>query len=97
MEKFKNTIMGKITIGAIQSWGENDSEGNWYRPTLEQAEKMVSEGGVYYGAAAATNKKTYGSEIAAIKGLVKLIGDTEGISEEEKVKHLQYLKMLYPN
>lgn len=92
MEKFKNTIMGKITIGAIQSWGENDSNGQWYRPTLKQAEEMVSEGGVYHGAAAATSKKTYGSEIAAINGLVKLIGDTEGISEEEKVKLAEQIK-----
>lgn len=92
MEKFKNTVMGKITIGAIKSWGEEDKEGNWYRPTQEQAEEMVSEGGIYYGADAATNKKTYGSEKAAIKGIVKLIGDLEGISEEEKLKLEEEIK-----
>lgn len=92
MEKFKNTMMGKITIGAIKSWGENDVKGNWYRPTQEQAEEMVSEGGIYYGAAAATSKKTYGSEVAAIKGIVKLIADAEGISEEEQEKLTEKLK-----
>lgn len=92
MEKFKNTIMGKITIGAIKSWGENDEQGNWYRPTQEQAEEMVSEGGVYYGAAAATSKKTYGSELAAINGIVNLIAKAEGISEEEQEKLKEQLK-----
>lgn len=92
MEKFKNTIMGKITIGAIKSWGENDEQGNWYRPTQEQAEEMVSEGGVYHGAAAATSKKTYGSELAAINGIVKLIANAEGISEEEQENLTEQLK-----
>ena len=92
MEKFKNTIMGRITIGAIKSWGENDENGNWYKPTQEQAEEMVSEGGVYYGAAAATGKKTYGSELAAINGIVNLIAKTEGISEEEQEKLKEQLK-----
>lgn len=92
MEKFKNTIMGKITIGAIKSWGENDEQGNWYRPTQEQAEEMVSEGGVYHGAAAATSKKTYGSELAAINGIVNLIAKAEGISEEEQERLTEQLK-----
>ena len=92
MEKFKNTIMGRITIGAIKSWGENDENGNWYKPTQAQAEEMVSEGGVYYGAAAATGKKTYGSELAAINGIVNLIAKTEGISEEEQEKLKEQLK-----
>ena len=92
MEKFKNTIMGRITIGAIKSWGENDENGNWYKPTQSQAEEMVSEGGVYYGAAVATSKKTYGSELAAINGIVNLIAKTEGISEEEQEKLKEQLK-----
>ncbi len=71
--KFKDTVMGKITKGAIISWSENDKKG----------EK-------------ATNKKTYGLEIAAINGLVELTSKEKEISEEEKkalsdqVKHDSY-------
>lgn len=83
MPEFKDTIMGKMTIGAIKNWGENDKDGNWYRPTQEQAEAMVSEGGVYPDAETATNNKTYGSELAAIDGLVELIAKSEGITPEE--------------
>ena len=83
MPEFKDTIMGKMTIGAIKNWGENDKDGNWYSPTQEQAEAMVSEGGVYPDAEIATNNKTYGSELAAIDGLVELIAKSEGITPEE--------------
>lgn len=83
MAEFKDTIMGKMTIGAIKNWGENDKDGNWYSPTQEQAEAMVSEGGVYPDAETATNNKTYGSELAAIDGLVELIAKSEGITPEE--------------
>ena len=79
--EFKDTIMGKITKGAIISWGENDENGNWFTPTEEQAEQMLSEGGLalgekvidYSSSDKATNDKTYGSEVAAINGLVELI------------------------
>lgn len=89
---FKNTIMGKITKGAIISWGENDENGNWFIPTEEQAEAMLSEGGLrlgdkvidYSSSDKATNDKTYGSEVAAVKGLVELIGKSKGMSEEKK-------------
>ena len=90
--KFKDTIMGKITKGAIISWGENDEKGDWFQPTEEQAEQMLTEGGLqlgeknidYSSSEKATNEKTYGSEIAAINGLVALISKGKEISEEEK-------------
>ncbi len=92
MEEFKNTIMGKITKGAIFEWGENNEKGEWFVPTEEQAEAMLSEGGLkmgeniidYSSSEKARNGKTYGSEIAAIDGIVTLIEKTEGISEKEK-------------
>ena len=49
MEEFKNTIMGKITKGAIFEWGENNEKGEWFVPTEEQAEAMLSEGGLKMG------------------------------------------------
>lgn len=83
MAEFKDTIMGKMTINAIKNWGENDKDGNWYAPTQEQAEAMVAADGVYPDAETATNNKTYGSELAAIDGLVELIARSEGITPEE--------------
>ncbi len=91
-EEFKNTIMGKITKGAIIEWGENDENGEWFVPTEEQTEAILNKGGLkigekiidYSSSEKATNEKTYGSEIAAIDGLVELIQKSEGLSEEEK-------------
>ena len=40
MEEFKNTIMGKITKGAIFAWGENNEKGEWFVPTEEQTEAI---------------------------------------------------------
>ena len=99
-EKFKDTIMGKMTKGAILNWGENDENNNWFRPTEEQAEAMISEGGLkigkksfdYSSSDKATNGKTYGSEIAAIKGLVDLISKSEGLSQEEQTELMEQMK-----
>ncbi len=91
--EFKNTIMGKITKSAIINWGENDENGIWFIPTAEQAEAIISEGGLqlgenyyidYSSSEKATNGKTYGSEIAAIDGLVELVTTSEGLSDENK-------------
>lgn len=99
-EKFKDTIMGKITKGAILNWGENDENKNWFKPTEEQADAMISEGGTkigeksfdYSSSEKATNGKTYGSEVAAIKGLVELISKSEGLSQEEQTELIEQMK-----
>jgi len=83
--EFKDTIMGKITRDAIMSWGENDENGNWFKPTKAQAEAMLTEGGLkigdhtidYSSRDKATSGKTYGSEIAAIDGITSVIGLSE--------------------
>lgn len=92
MAEFKDTMMGKMTINAIKSWGENDEQGNWYAPTQEQAEKMVSGEGPYATAEKATNNKTYGSEIAAINGLAERVAAKENLNPEQKEKFVQKLK-----
>jgi len=98
---FKDTIMGKMTKGAIMAWGENDENGEWFVPTEEQAEAIISEGGLkltettaidYSSSEKATNGKTYGSEIAAIDGLVELIANYEELSDEEKVELAEEMK-----
>lgn len=97
---FKNTIMGKMTKGAIINWGENDEKGEWFSPTEEQAEAMISEGGLQIGSKTidysssdkAINGKTYGSEGAAMKGLVELIAESEGLSEEQKQELVGQIK-----
>ncbi len=98
--KFKDTIMGKITKGAIISWGENDENGNWFKPTEQQAEEMLTEGGLqlgkktidYSSSDKATNGKTYGSEVAAINGLVELMTNSQEISSEEKTAITEQIK-----
>lgn len=99
-EKFKDTMMGKMTKEAILNWGENDENNEWFKPTEEQAEAMISEGGIQIGEKSfdysssdkATNGKTYGSEIAAIKGLVDLISKSEGLSQEEETELIEQMK-----
>ena len=99
--EFKDTIMGKITKDAIISWGENDEKGEWFVPTDDQAEAMLSDGGLkigdhtidYSSSEKATSGKTYGSEIAAIEGLVELIAKSEGITEIEKKELLEQMKL----
>ncbi len=99
--EFKDTIMGKITKGAIISWGENDENGNWFTPTEEQAEQMLSEGGLtlgekvidYSSSDKATNDKTYGSEVAAINGLVELISKSnKEMTPEERQALTEQIK-----
>ena len=98
--EFKDTIMGKMTKGAIINWGENNEKGEWFAPTEEQAEAMISEGGFkmgeltidYSSSDKATNGKTYGSELAAIDGLVELMGNSEGMSMEEKAGLKEQIK-----
>lgn len=92
MAEFKDTMMAKMTIEAIKSWGENDKDGNWYSPTHEQAEEMVSQGGVYDTSEKATNNKTYGSEVAAIIGLVEQIAKREGLADDEKKELVDQIK-----
>lgn len=98
--KFKDTIMGKITKEAIISWGENDENGNWFKPTEQQAEEMITEGGLqlgdktidYSSSDKATNGKTYGSEVAAINGLVELMTNSQEISSEERATITEQIK-----
>lgn len=96
---FKDTIMGKMTKGAIINWGEKDKDGNWFAPTEEQAEAMLigktEIGGMsfdYSSSEKATNDKTYASEIAAIDGLVELVANYEELSDEEKVELAEEMK-----
>lgn len=98
--QFKETIMGNITEDAIMAWGEENENGEWFQPTEKQAWKMTMEGGLklgekiidYSSSDKATSQKTYGSEIAAIKGLVDLVGKAEGITEEEKTILAEQIK-----
>ncbi len=98
--EFKDTIMGKITKGAIFEWGENDENNEWFVPSEEQADAILSEGGLemgdhiidYSSAEKAVNSKTYGSEEAAIKGIVELMKETNKIPEEEKASLEEQIK-----
>ena len=98
---FKDTIMGKMTKGAIFEWGENNENGEWFVPTEEQADAILSEGGLslgeghlidYSSSEKATNNKTYGSEVAAIDGIVDLVAKKEGITDEEKATLVEQIK-----
>lgn len=98
--EFKDTIMGKMTKDAIIAWGENNENGEWFVPTNEQAETMLSDGGLkmgdliidYSSSEKATNGKTYGSEIAAIDGLVELMAKSEGLAIKQKIELKEKLK-----
>lgn len=66
--ELKDTIMGQITKDALI---------NWNQLTEEEAERKVQELGT---AEEARNNVTYGSEIAAIEGIAKVVE----LSDEEK-------------
>jgi polyhydroxyalkanoate synthesis regulator phasin len=89
--EFNETIMGKIAKGAVLSWGDKDSNGQWYQPTPEQADMIVLQ--KYPTAEIASSTLTWGSEFAAIEGLVSLIEKIEGeMNPEERTALVEEMK-----